>query len=265
MASEQLAARRLAFTEGNYEAWLAGRKSMTRRVIVPQPQGVPSDAEFREEGPGLWSIISWGIGPDDLYRKHRAMGMPADVAVRSDGIEYLREFCPYGPVGTPLGVQEPFRVTTTACYSVAGVEYKWGGGGWVDGIDVPRSHWHKATSQPSKRWHSPRFMPLWACRRWSRNEGVRVERVQDISEADALAEGCNGGALIYAHHRVTYHRDAFKRLWDSINGGRTILHKWEDDDGVVHRERVPSNYVWAANPLVWVLSLAPPQDKEDDS
>ena len=72
-------------------------------------------------------------------------------------------------------------------------------------------------------------MPRRAVRLLLTVESVRVERVQGITEADAKAEGCFGGALIYGEERVTYHRDAFKRLWDLINAKRA---PWSKNDWV---------------------------------
>jgi uncharacterized protein YhfF len=55
---------------------------------------------------------------------------------------------------------------------------------------------------------------------------VRVERLQEISQDDAIAEGCG------SHH--TTPREEFIKLWESINGKGS----------------------WALNPWVWVLTFA---------
>jgi hypothetical protein len=80
------------------------------------------------------------------------------------------------------------------------------------------------------------FMPRWASRITLRVTGVRVERLQDISEEDARAEGApellsvDGG---YVEHAMGCHRDGFAHLWASING--------------------PDS--WDANPWVWVVEF----------
>ena len=224
----ELSERRLALCEAMYEAWLAGRKTMTRRVMR---------RERAQEALALY---------------------PYDGSRLLDG--FIERCCPYGPRRTPLGITEPFRVVDsgfdvdTALALVTGdqerfladIEYRWGGGGQRVAVEVPKSHWDKATTQPSERFHSPRFMPLWAVRRWTRNEGVAVERVQDISEADAVAEGvlCMSDddaqdaarAACWRGEDPLSYRARFRWLWDSINAKR--------------------GYPWQANPRVWVIRLA---------
>ncbi|QNB08393.1 hypothetical protein G5S34_17625 [Herbaspirillum frisingense] len=83
------------------------------------------------------------------------------------------------------------------------------------------------------------FMPRWASRIQLELTDVRVERLRDISEADALAEGIialpNGGFGLPGG--TFYHaadpRQSFFMLWESING-----------DGSVQ-----------ANPWVWVVEF----------
>lgn len=83
-------------------------------------------------------------------------------------------------------------------------------------------------------------MPRWACRITLEVTGARVERLQDISEADAEDEGCiqtfqkvrqAGGAVVETPTLAVEH---FENLWDSINS-----------------KRAP----WKSNPWVWVISF----------
>lgn len=74
------------------------------------------------------------------------------------------------------------------------------------------------------RWTPSIFMPRWASRITLEITGVRVERLQDISEADALEEGVRS--------QIKYSA-AFADLWESING--------------------PTS--WDANPWVWVIEF----------
>jgi hypothetical protein len=74
-------------------------------------------------------------------------------------------------------------------------------------------------------------MPRWASRITLDLTDVRVERVQDISEEDARAEGASYGRPPYQSSE----REWFSLLWDSINAKR--------------------GYGWDVNPWVWVLSF----------
>lgn len=93
-------------------------------------------------------------------------------------------------------------------------------------------------------WRSPIHMPRWASRLTLEITDIRVERLQEISEEDAIREGIglipdSGGPNLYTVHIEGAHLNAptakqvFARLWDTIHG--------ED--------------AWDANPYVWVISF----------
>lgn len=94
-----------------------------------------------------------------------------------------------------------------------------------------------------KVWRPSIHMPRWACRLVLEVTAVRVERLQDISEADAIAEGIEliPGPEPYPmwrhygkeHTRVTPASSSYQSLWEQING--------------------PGS--WAANPWVWVVEF----------
>ena len=92
------------------------------------------------------------------------------------------------------------------------------------------------------RWKPSIHMPKWAARIWLEITGVRVERLQDISDADCIAEGIeffNGdhecGCRNYMDKSgkdwTLNPRQAFKSLWESTGGN------------------------WHANPWVWVIDF----------
>ena len=89
------------------------------------------------------------------------------------------------------------------------------------------------------QWKPSIFMPRAACRLTLRVTDVRVQRLQEISEEDARAEGC--GYSGPAPDKPMSERDLFAALWDSINA-----------------KRAP----WASNP--WVFAITFEKIKETD-
>jgi hypothetical protein len=84
------------------------------------------------------------------------------------------------------------------------------------------------TDDPGVKWRPSIFMPRWASRILLEITAIRVERLQDISEADARAEGIAKNQCPDWHALMDY-----QVLWESING--------------------PGS--WAANPWVWVVEF----------
>jgi len=96
---------------------------------------------------------------------------------------------------------------------------------------VFRADWER--SAPS-RWRPSIHMPRWACRLVLEIVSVRVERLQDISDAECIAEGCPGGHGAipgYGYNATPY--EHYRWLWESINGAGS----------------------WAANPWVWCITF----------
>jgi hypothetical protein len=85
------------------------------------------------------------------------------------------------------------------------------------------------------------FMPRWASRITLEVTGVRVERLQEITEEDAIREGTEPAYLadlrpdgLLRDGPSHAYRAGFHDLWDSING---------------------KTYPWASNPFVWVIEF----------
>ena len=149
--------------------------------------------------------------------------------------------CPYGQPGDRLWVRETLRFVDKAGKPLDGNNYKDHLVYAADGIRVPRDPrlaeassdamaFPLASSVPSIH------MPRWASRITLEITGVRVERLQDISEADSKAEGASFELAPLDSVRLgamASHRGGFERLWQSING--------------------PDS--WTANPWVWVIEF----------
>lgn len=122
--------------------------------------------------------------------------------------------CPYGEPGDRLWVRETWAKA---------------------GEQGDRVEYRADTADPKAgKWRPSIFMPSWASRITLEVESVRVERLQDISEADARAEGVTPAPFTKAGRAAhLVHVEAFESLWGSING--------------------PDS--WAANPWVWVVAF----------
>lgn len=149
-----------------------------------------------------------------------------------DGDELLH--CPYGVAGDHLWVRETFCV---------GYEYAPGEFTALpfDGCERVRKTFYRATDddapdEPRRPWKPSIHMPRWASRITLEVVSVRVERLQDITEADAKAEGVEpylSGE--YSLYLDSNERTNLARLWDSINAKR--------------------GFGWDANPWVWVIEF----------
>ena len=127
--------------------------------------------------------------------------------------------CPY-PVGSRWWVRETWCMTGAGC--------------------VLHKADHK-TEQPywaTLKWNAAITMPRWASRITLEVTGVRVERLQDITYDDILAEGWNSRTSepITDGTAGEDARAWYIALWDSINARR--------------------GYPWVSNPWVWVVEFA---------
>lgn len=193
--------RPILFSAPMVRAILEGRKTQTRRVMKPQP--------FWGERQGLQSA-GWCFSSP----KVALLSWPGDKLT-----EALKSHCPYGQRGDRLWVRETFlvddnrRIPKTATRKNFEVDYK------ATSEDSP--HW---------RWRPSIHMPRWASRITLEITGIRVERLQDISEADAHAEGVTIRSVTHYDGQA---KDYFFALWEKINGLES----------------------WAANPWVWVIEF----------
>lgn len=136
----------------------------------------------------------------------------------------LLQFCPYGQPGDRLWVKETFGITESAPYA----------DGQVDEVAIYRADgWNDDTGH--FKWKPSIFMPRKFSRILLEITAVRVERLQDISEEDAIAEG----VLISdewtgcADDLDGSYVKAYRCLWETINGAGS----------------------WDKNPWVWVISF----------
>ena len=212
--------RPILFSAPMVRAILEGRKTQTRRVIK-----------------GLGSKLG------DEYCTELRNGEIVETAT----------LCPYGTAGDYLWVRETWRLASVNA-SILDAQF------WTvqfknfAALPHPQPKRElfaplaaKDTFTPGRtgiefgKWRPSIFLPRWASRITIEVMSVRVERVQDISERDAIAEGIDEWEEMFRcgpDNNPCWTRDAvaaYRWLWDSINAKR--------------------GYGWDVNPWVWVIEF----------
>ena len=186
----------ILFTPDNIRLIREERKWQTRRIIKPQPDSVHDGEPY------------WNIGG---YRAWKFRGI-SDV-LRMGTANPLK--CPYGQVGDKLYIKEGVIVHKDG-KTLAGY--------YMDGARVTNLGEKRLTAM---------FMPKLFARRWLEITEVRIERVQDIIEEDAIAEGISTSGRAFTFngglHLSRTAKDSFAALWDSIN---KYKHPFENNDWV---------------------------------
>ncbi|GAV24790.1 hypothetical protein ciss_07230 [Carboxydothermus islandicus] len=212
--------RPIIFSTEMVRAILEGRKTQTRRVIKPQP---PNYVD-KIYGPEIYE-------PAIINKDGELVPGKPVYGVYDEWGEWGVK-CPYGQPGDILWVRE------TWIKDAAGYHYR---ANFNPGMEE--------TVKPTLRWRPSIHMPREASRLFLRVKNVRVERLQDISEQDAIAEGIEWTeeGPLHAHYldknicktgawlNFTTAREAFASLWDSINA--------------------KNGYGWDVNPWVWVIEF----------
>ena len=232
MAKGATQERPILFSGPMVRAILDGRKTQTRRVCKPQPNGFwdsATNAASHIYQPGY--LPWWQIG----------------------GINHK---CPYGKTGDHLWLREAWK---TGCnldkYSPKQIREKYEDAGYrlgdrANGKCCPmfylaggeHKRWGDCDIADFGEWGKTRVsihMPRWASRITLEITDVRIEQLQDITEHDAKSEGVEMGFQFagFAADRhpakAVGYKPMFRRLWGEING--------------------PDS--WEANPWVWVVEF----------
>lgn len=221
--------RPILFSGESVRQLLAGVKTQTRRVVNPPPH--PAISSFHDlDGafkPG------WGRGLRDV----------------DDAVPYNACIgCPYGQPGDRLWCRETWQYADWTEDGYPLIRYQSDGATSWRERGIPESLAEQVWAPLSvpenfdidgkaadRRWRPSIFMPRWASRLTLEITDVRVERLQDISYADVIDEGCPTPASTLASPDD---HDWYIRLWDSLNA-----------------KRKGGAFSWASNPLVWVLTF----------
>ena len=198
--------RPILFSGPMVRALLDGRKTQTRRIVKPQ---FAADAEPEE-----MSKVS-----DEGFQMSGHSGRWWD-AVTGSAEDAIR--CPYGVPGDLLWVKERGWMSPSKLAFLP----------FVENVPPQGDVFRDPSGRPYRAWPSI-HMPRWASRLTLTITDVRVERLQDISEPDAEAEGVQIPALVPILGAFWSSRDGYARLWEHINGKGS----------------------WAANPWVWAVTF----------
>lgn len=223
--------RPIIFSTEMVRAIIKGRKTQTRRVMTP---AFRTHRGFKQ-GDGLWVD---GYGTEDNPNGHIKDYSVTSVWLPKDN--YIKEFAPYKP-GDILWVRETWLPYVEE-HIIGKAKYAYKSDTNADGERYRREYIAKGYPY---QWRPSIHMPRAAARLFMLVKNVRIERLQDITEEDARAEGCldyhdkigDGKFDDVVEFDLTA-RDAFVDLWNS-----TI--KKQDLD----------KYGWDVNPWVWVVEF----------
>jgi hypothetical protein len=219
----------ILFSTPMVQSILEGRKTMTRRVVKGK-----TDHFVRIE-----------IENDGIYIPY-VRGAGAKIWAEP----YIK--CPYGQVGDIIWLRETWQHTVNL-----GINILDENSGYIYKASENGKDWEENTEK--WKWKPSLFMPKEACRLFLKITNVKVERLQDISEKDAKAEGVesciadrenfgvraagmrlyrdydrkNNSLKDYPCNGFEFAKTSFETLWQSINGEQS----------------------WNDNPYVWVLEF----------
>jgi len=212
--------KRLPFTPEMFRAWREGKKTVTRRLINPQP---PEGYEYggsvvggcwsgkSNKGKHLFYTGQWPYPEEIIYTKpHYRPGERVVVVTR-------------WAVGSEWDRRKPKELP----HDFSKIEF------WISSESQEKYNWLKG------KWRPARFVPLHLEHHFPQTEiiSARPERLQDITEEDAMKEGMIPipGGVNYVWSSMPY-KSEFATTWNRIHGPNAF----------------------STNPLVWRIEIAPP-------
>lgn len=241
--------RPILFSTPMVRALLAGTKTQTRRLLKEQP---PEWATFCQQ-PSMLNILHQWV-PSGLWAWSEPEQDPPRALRRwpidKDGQHYWLR--PRIAKGDRLWVRENAAIRTQRWHHEDGhsysISYRADENGSGQSLGLPNSGDSQRKGEPpyvfpkrshnksgSMRWQPSIHMPRRASRLTLTVTDVRIERLQDISEADAIAEGCkqySSSTRLSRPFNADWkgiYRQGYAELWNEINGDGS----WEDNPWIV--------------------------------
>lgn len=217
----------ILFNTEMVNANLEGRKTQTRRIIKPQPTYFPVIQTMENHESYLKKYLNEGLKNGAIKAKYQI----GDILWVRETFEYFAvNWNPHDNINKTSQVTFNYKATNREAFNE---------------VDCYSKFAYKAFNYVENYigWKPSLFMPKEACRIFLKVTNVRCERLQDISEEDAIAEGVEPGnpaiAICYKHYLkastfLLFAKQSFKTLWDSINAKK---------------------YPWESNPWVWVYDF----------
>jgi hypothetical protein len=214
----------ILFNAPMVRAILDGTKTQTRRIIKLPKNLKDGDLSlaFPDKAYGVTPCLHVPMPDSSIQRLRNPWGWPESepiqlwvretFTIESNRIEYIPEYLPPFNDGRPIKyLKDEYGDLTDYLWQQC--HYK--------ATDPTPELYYEDKEGPFCRWRSATSMPRWASRIQLEITNVRAERLQDISEKDALKEG----VLIYLDTTSLFEsaRCAFHALWESINGLQSYL------------------------------------------
>ncbi|EPZ0821058.1 hypothetical protein ACXJPO_002418 [Pseudomonas aeruginosa] len=226
MSAEKPRERPILFNDQMVRAILDGRKTVTRRVMKPQP--MPSKSG----------------GHDWPCKVHQSMLHVERELQNGEGCwcGLAEAACPYGQPGDRLWVREAWQGPLISDEEQA-ANQSW----WKDmtKFQNPGHCAYRASGDDNEyvdpdgyfhcKWKPSIHMPRWASRILLEITAVRVERLQDITRSGIRAEGLQCPPELCSDDVSPNYRDWYPAAWREL---------WESTGGD-----------WDANPWVWVVEF----------
>lgn len=209
--------RPILFSAEMVRALLSGTKTQTRRIVKPQPPVDAIQDAGRSENGVQWQ---WGFAWGETNSPQ------------------LRDYtCPYGRIGDRLWVRESLYCHYGSVWKYAADDAGMTMNGEPPFMRDAFIEWDDARKESGRNSVPSIHMPRWASRITLEITEIRVQRLQEISEKDAIAEGlwASGFAagVCHPHGQENCRRCGYASLWERINGKGS----------------------WDANAYVWALTF----------